>query len=56
MEEKKTIEELKQQYMQQYGLTEEQLDNLLAAISRVWGGVKEIIDRACQLLWSLRRQ
>ena len=46
MENKKTLEELKQQCMQQYGLTEEQLDNLLAAISRVWEVVKEIIDRA----------
>lgn len=46
MEEQKTREELKQQVMQQYGLTEEQLDNLLAAFSRLWESVKEFLNRS----------
>ena len=44
MENEKTLEELKQQCMQQYGLTEEQLDNILAAISKLWEYVKEIAE------------
>lgn len=46
MENEKTLEELKQQCMQQYDLTEEQLDNALAALNKVWEVVKEFLDRA----------
>ncbi len=44
MENEKTLEELKQQFIQQYGLTEEQLDNILAAIGKLWEYVKEFVD------------
>lgn len=46
MENEKTLEELKRQCMQQYNLTEEQLDNALAAMNKVWEVVKEFLDRA----------
>ena len=46
MENEKTLEELKQQYTQQLGCTEEQLDRLLAAISKLWEAVREFLNRA----------
>lgn len=44
MENEKTLEELKAQVMQQHGITEEQLDNFCAALSRLWEAVKECMD------------
>lgn len=46
MENEKTLEELKQQYTQQLGCTEEQLDKLLAACSKLWAAVREFLNRA----------
>lgn len=53
MENEKTLEELKQQTMQQYGLTEEQLDNLRAACSKLWEVVKEFLNRAASAFQEL---
>ena len=53
MENEKTLEELKQQCMQQYELTEEQLDNALAAMNALWEIVKEFLDIALSAMQTL---
>ena len=45
MEEQKTLEELKRQFIQQYGLTEEQLDNILATINMLWEVVTVLVEK-----------
>lgn len=45
MENEKTLEELKAEAMLRYGLTEEQVDNLVAAICRLYDTVKELVEK-----------
>lgn len=56
MEEQKTLEELKLQLMQQYGVTEEQLDNILAAISKLWELVKDTLEKVAAAFHEIAEQ
>ena len=49
MENDKTLEELKQQLVQQYGITQEQIEALVAAFNKLWAAVKEVVEKVAAL-------
>lgn len=53
MENEKILEELKQQTMQQYGITQEQIEAFVAAFDMLYAAAKEVVEKFAALYWRL---